>query len=1067
MNRRPTPRRRAAARLAAVPARTPAPSEADLIASLAGTSDKVSDEDLRQLFGSDLPELRELARERTRVRRSRGPRTKVYLLHGIMGAELGVSRLFWEDVIWLGLTDVLFGRLKKLTLGAGGDPRVRPLGFLPGVYLLMRLHLEKSGFEVESYAYDWRRNLDTLGAALKKRVEAEPEKVMIVAHSMGGLVTRSAFKQGMRNVARFIMLATPNHGSLAPVEALRGQYGLARVIAGGDLHHDAEALAKNVFGTFPGLYQMILARRLHPGLDLLDAAAWPSVGPRPKADLLALAGGVDSLLARPTDTPGIDWYLIAGVDQPTKVSAVVDRDEFVYTVSNAGDGTVPVESARIEDVKKTWFASAGHGFFANHRGVREATVEILETGDTAVLPTTLPAATRTVERVRESELRAVALTRSRARAGAELSHPERLRAIFGAPESMASVVVEAPQSAGGYLHRLEQVTIGRKKQRRLEVAFYNGSITDVNARAYVLGTFSGVTPTGAAAALDVLMDGAIAELIGSNMFGSRTGEVFMLPLSRREVRAEVGLFVGMGQYNDFKAVPSPASTGRGTETFVHRQHVPALEIAAENGARLLARTNVDDFATVLLGGTVAEDLAATGESMLRGFLRGLEDADAGEGVRRLVICETDPDRYRAMRGHLVYLATTPLCEGIEFVLSELDPPPEVRRLRALGVSTAPPRTGGPEPAYLLVSTGPESGRAAATARLWKFALLGPSGRAAVRESTVSVTKEKLDRLLAPLANAASLNPDQVSEMGRRIAGELLPAEIRADLADLSAMPWVVLHDAEASRIPWETLELSSTGERRVVRPALECGMSRRFLASTTACSRWSNGAVRAQEVNVLLVSNPTGDLPGAEAEAEAILKALASHPRFRVDPSLRGNAATREAVLAKLATGTFDIVHYSGHAYFDPKDRGTCGLLCAGEQVLTGRDIEGIARLPFLMVLNACQSAVQRSRPRGGAATGTGTAVPGQRTRSAPRTIAETMLCSGIANFIGTYWPVSDEGACKFALGFYAALLEDRPLGEAMLAGRAAIKRERDQTNEGDRANYILYGNRAARLKPD
>ena len=77
------------------------------------------------------------------------------------------------------------------------------------------------------------------------------------------------------------------------------------------------------------------------------------------------------------------------------------------------------------------------------------------------------------------------------------------------------------------------------------------------------------------------------------------------------------------------------------------------------------------------------------------------------------------------------------------------------------------------------------------------------------------------------------------------------------------------------------------------------------------------------------------------------------------------------------------------------------------------------------------------------------------------------MLCSGIANFIGTYWPVSDEGARKFALGFYASLLEDKPLGDAMKAGREAIRADGDATNEGDRANYILYGNRAARLKPD
>ncbi len=1024
----------------------PAPSEEDIIKSLAGTSSKVDDHELETLFGSDVHELRRLAGARARAPKRRGAASTVYLLHGIMGSELGKSRLFWEDVIWLGLTDVILGNLKTLRLGA--DPKIKALGFLPGVYLMMRLQLEGAGFKVVQHFYDWRQNLTGLGAELKKRVEAEPRKAMIVAHSMGGLVTRAAFKQGMKNVSRFIMLATPNHGSLAPVEALRGQYGLARTIAGADLFSSADELAREVFSTFPGLYQMILARKLHPDLDLLDPANWPRTGPQPDGKLLALAKTVDDLLAKPADTPAVPWYLIAGVDQETKVAAKLETNEFTYKVTNEGDGTVPLESALLAGVQKTWFASAGHGFFANNGGVRTATVDILNTGDTTALSTTRPALTRSVQWVRESELRAVAATRQRTRGAAPMNHPQRLRAIFNAPEPFTPPQEPATiETAGGYLHRLEQVTIGRKKQRRLEVAFYNGSITDVNARAYVLGTFAGVTPSGAAGALDALMDGAIAELIGHNMFGSSTGEVFILPLARREVRAEIGVFIGMGQYDEFKPAPSPPPGGRGTQAYMHRQHVPALEIATENAARMLARTNVDDFATVLLGGTIADDMAATGESMLRGFLRGLEDADQGEGVRRLVICETNPDRYRAMRQHVVYLATTPLCENVEFVLSELEPPPEVRRLRALGVSTSVARTGPPEPAYLLVRT--ETDPKLKDLQLWKFALLGPSNRAAVREGTLSTKKATIAELLAPVAGDRTPDLAEVGKLGRSLASNLIPDDIRCDLRDLSHLPLVVLHDAEASKIPWETLEFDGTRPAQPLRPALAPGMSRRFLASTSVCSRWSSATAQQDKVRILLISNPTEDLPGAAAEAEAIVKALAAHSRFQLDNTLRGREAKRTAILAKLSTGAYDIVHYSGHAYFDENHRDACGLLCAGSEVLTGKDIASIAKLPFLMMLNACQSVRTRATPK-----------PTLKA-SAPRTIAETMLCSGIANFIGTYWPVSDEGATTFAGSFYAALIENKNLGDAMLDAREAIK------NTNDWANYVLFGNPAASLRRD
>lgn len=1020
----------------------PAPSEDAIIRSLAGESKAVSDQELEAIFGGDVHELRRLASARRRAPKRRGSMPKVYLLHGIMGSELGKRRLFWEDVIWLGLTDVLLGRLKTLRLSAGGDPKIRALGFLPGVYLMMRLHLENAGFKVEQYFYDWRQNLRELGAELKKRVDAEPRAVGIVAHSMGGLVARAAFQQGMRKVSRFIMLATPNHGSLAPVEALRGQYGLARTIAKGDLLNDADDLAREVFSTFPGLYQMILAKKLHPGLNLHDAGKWPRTGPQPDVKLLALADSIDGLLAQPGTTPDIPWFLIAGVDQETKVSAKVEKDEFIYTVTREGDGTVPLESALLPGVEKTWFASAGHGFFTNHGGVRAATVEILNTGTSTALSRSRPGAARSVQLVRESELRAVATTRKRTRGEAAMSHPERLRAIFGGAEPFTPPATPAAAAAEGYVHRLEQVTIGRKKQRRLEVAFYNGSITDVTARAYVLGTFTGVTPTGASGALDVLMNGAIADLIGHNMFGSRTGEVFILPLARREVRAEIGVFVGMGQYDEFKPVPSPPPGGRGTQAYMHRLHVPVLEIAAENAARMLARTNVDDFATVLLGGTIAGDMAATGESLLRGFLRGLEDADPGEGVRRLIICETNPERYRATTRHIVYLATTPLCAGIEFVLSELEPPPEVRRLRALGVTTLAPLAGVPEPAYLLVRT--ETDAKADRAQLWKFALLGPSNRAAVREGTLSTTKTRIKEMLALVAGDRSPDADEVKTLGGKIADELLPKEIREELRDISHLPLVVLHDAEASKIPWETLLLDGKN------PALEPGLSRRFLAATSACSRWNTGGVPDERVNILLISNPTGDLPGAETEAQAIRNALASHSRFQIDNTLRGSEATRDAILAKLATGGYEIVHYSGHAYFDEDQRDRCGLLCAGDQVLTGKDIAGIAKLPFLMMLNACQSA--RARNARGARKAA-------LKPSAPRTIAETMLCSGIANFIGTYWPVDDTDASTFAGRFYGALLENKNLGDAILAARESIE------SKSDWANYILFGDPSATFK--
>jgi CHAT domain-containing protein len=70
---------------------------------------------------------------------------------------------------------------------------------------------------------------------------------------------------------------------------------------------------------------------------------------------------------------------------------------------------------------------------------------------------------------------------------------------------------------------------------------------------------------------------------------------------------------------------------------------------------------------------------------------------------------------------------------------------------------------------------------------------------------------------------------------------------------------------------------------------------------------------------------------------------------------------------------------------------------------------------------------------------------------------AEAFLAGGVANYVGTYWPVGDEAARKFAETFYGALLAGRPMGDAMIEARHAV---RDlAVGAADWADYVFYGN--------
>jgi DNA-binding NtrC family response regulator len=50
--------------------------------------------------------------------------------------------------------------------------------------------------------------------------------------------------------------------------------------------------------------------------------------------------------------------------------------------------------------------------------------------------------------------------------------------------------------------------------------------------------------------------------------------------------------------------------------------------------------------------------------------------------------------------------------------------------------------------------------------------------------------------------------------------------------------------------------------------------------------------------------------------------------------------------------------------------------------------------------------------------------------------IAEAFLSGGVANFLGTHWPVGDDAASVFSRQLYETLLQGGALGEAVLAAR-------------------------------
>ena len=326
----------------------------------------------------------------------------VIIVPGIMGSQLGLARTppLPNDVVWVDPIDIEIGRLAALRL-PGAAPVVS-LGVVVYSYLKLKLRLRAAGFAVSCHDYDWRLGVDELGAAFAARLRAMPaERIAIVAHSMGGLVSRAAAAlPGTQRITRVLLLGSPNFGSFATIQSLRGTYAVVRKLARLVGNATAESLSAEIFNTFPSLYHMLPVAGCSAGTDFFGADRWPSQGPRPDAALLARARSVQGALA-PADSR---FAAIVGVGEETVTSVELRNDDFVYTITRHGDGTVPAVSAALPGAP-VHYAQVAHSDLTRDPVVAAAVADLLRKGTTRRLPVKWSSSSRAQARISDRQLR--------------------------------------------------------------------------------------------------------------------------------------------------------------------------------------------------------------------------------------------------------------------------------------------------------------------------------------------------------------------------------------------------------------------------------------------------------------------------------------------------------------------------------------------------------------------------------------------------------------------------------------------------------------------------------------
>jgi len=571
--------------------------------------------------------------------------------------------------------------------------------------------------------------------------------------------------------------------------------------------------------------------------------------------------------------------------------------------------------------------------------------------------------------------------------------------------------------------------------RPLLVRLAHGSITKAETTAIVVSHFEGLAPAGAGAAVgavDRILRGAISRFMEYGMLRGKLGEFFPIPTPTGELSAQVTVVMGLGEYDVFH---KKMTDKKGKDPELMRK-------VARRLVEGMLQINAASFATTLFGaggGGLSSDEAAF--DFVNSFCEALETLDKDRRIHEVTLVEIDPAKLPAIRRG-VERVRQGLAETFQMELRETRIPP----VEAVLPSFKPVM-------YLRVRIEED---------VLKYSIQTdhPVEVMVPRRINPQAVNQAVQRVLAygRREGAAEFTgpPDRIEEAlrsrGRDLRVELIPDDIMELVRNLTgAFNMILSLDKRLASIPWELI-YDDTAQRFLC----QLPLGRQVQEAYSSFRRGYRDA-RDDEINMLIIANPTGDLAQAEAEARALKQLIDDQiPQVKADlwerTQIPADRSAGADIIGRLNTGIYEIVHYSGHAEFDEVDPMRSGWIVNWDprEKIEAFRFENTPRAPVLAFHNACQSAAVPTGVRRGPEVTYG--------------LAEGFLKAGVNLYLGSIWDIDDRAARTFAQALYQMMvIERKDLGEAMVAARAQVLTEFG-LGEPTWASYVLYGSPSFRF---
>lgn len=284
--------------------------------------------------------------------------------------------------------------------------------------------------------------------------------------------------------------------------------------------------------------------------------------------------------------------------------------------------------------------------------------------------------------------------------------------------------------------------------------------------------------------------------------------------------------------------------------------------------------------------------------------------------------------------------------------------------------------------------------------------------------------------------------DDFNDIGSFIGEHVIPRRIAGKLAETSSPTLFLIHHRALASIPWELARIDDEFLCR------RFAMGRQMMVDDLDSIHLQKN--KPHKARILIVNNPTGDLPQAQQETQELLDLL-HHTRPDIEVEyLAGERVERVNLLTRLDKA--DIVYFVGHAEHDAETPANSGWLLNKGRV-TCADFRGLHSPPTLVFANGCETGREASR------------IAINPSCDDARGIASSFILAGVRNYIGAIWPIAPAGAGVLARHFFASLAQGYPVGQSLAKARESVV-EGLGAKEIVWASYVLYGDPARTFWP-